>query len=63
VRAPLEGGPRGSGAALTREHLGESRGELRKRQDPRLCITEAQLDEGFAVINDTPAIADRAVNT
>ena len=31
--------------------------------NPRLCITEAQLDERFAVINDTPAIAHRAVNT
>jgi taurine---2-oxoglutarate transaminase len=29
--------------------------------NPPLCITEAQLDEGFAVINDALAIADRAV--
>jgi taurine---2-oxoglutarate transaminase len=31
--------------------------------NPPLCITEAQLDEGFAVINDALAIADRAVKT
>ena len=31
--------------------------------NPPLCITEAQLDEGFAVINDALAITDRAVKT
>jgi len=31
--------------------------------NPPLCITEEQLDEGFAVINDALAIADQAVKT
>jgi taurine--2-oxoglutarate transaminase len=29
--------------------------------NPPLCITEAQLDEGFAIIDEALAIADRAV--
>jgi taurine---2-oxoglutarate transaminase len=31
--------------------------------NPPLCITEEQLDEGFAVINDALAVADRSVKT
>ncbi len=31
--------------------------------NPPLCITEEQLDEGFAVISDALAVADRSVTT